>query len=69
MPIYIAEKLSTSLASMMIISGLLSSFFTITGLIISYNYDLTTGACIIMVSALFLSLFIIANKLKNTFFI
>jgi zinc transport system permease protein len=62
MPIYIAEKLSNSLASMMVISGLLSSLFTVIGLIISYNYDLTTGACIIMVSALFLSLFILIDK-------
>ena len=65
MPIYIAEKLSNSLASMMIVSGLLSSLFTIIGLIISYNFDLTTGACIIIVSAFFLMVFILINKFKE----
>jgi zinc transport system permease protein len=62
-PIYIAEKLSNSLASMMIISGILSSIFTLAGLFISYNYDLTSGASIILVSALSLGLFQLKQKL------
>lgn len=62
-PIYIAEKLSNSLYSMMFVSGLLSSFFTLTGLWFSYNYDLTSGASIIMVSALSLGLFLVIDKL------
>ena len=57
MPIYIAQSFSNSLASMMIISGILSSFFTIVGLVLSYNYDLTSGASIILVSAVCLILF------------
>ncbi len=61
-PIYIAEKLSNSLAGMMIISGLLSSCFTILGLILSYIYDITSGASIIIVSALGLILFLMFEK-------
>ena len=62
-PIYIAEKLSGSLASMMIISGVLSSIFTLAGLYLSYSYDLTSGASIIMVSAFSLGLFLLVDKL------
>jgi zinc transport system permease protein len=62
-PIYIAEKLSSSLISMMIISGLLSSCFTLTGLALSYIYDLTSGATIIMVGAGGLVLFLIGEQL------
>ncbi|MGB3750301.1 MAG: iron chelate uptake ABC transporter family permease subunit, partial [Arcobacteraceae bacterium] len=42
-PIYIAEKLSNSLGVMMIVSGVLSSFFTLIGLLFSYQFDLTSG--------------------------
>lgn len=63
-PIYIAEKLSNSLYGMMFVSGLLSSFFTITGLMLSYNFDLTSGATIIVVSAISLFLFLIYKKIK-----
>ncbi len=63
-PIYIAEKLSQSLLSMMIISGILSSIFTIIGLYLSYSFDISSGASIIMVSALSLGLFSIINYKK-----
>lgn len=63
-PIYIAEKISNSLYGMMFISGLLSSIFTIIGLILSYNFDLTSGATIIIVSAVFLFLFLIYKKIS-----
>jgi len=65
-PIYIAEKISNSLLGMMIISGILSSFFTIVGLYLSYSYDLTSGATIIMISAISLGLFLLISKLKKT---
>lgn len=65
-PIYIAEKLSNSLGKMMIISGVLSTFFTIFGLYLSYIYDLTSGATIILISAAGLILFISYQKLTNT---
>ncbi|PKN67931.1 MAG: hypothetical protein CVU57_01575 [Deltaproteobacteria bacterium HGW-Deltaproteobacteria-15] len=48
-PPYIAEKYTTSLGGMMVISSLLGIFFTITGLWLSYSFDLTSGATIIMV--------------------
>jgi len=63
-PIYIAEKLSRSLGSMMVYSGLLSTLFTMVGLSLSYQFDLTSGASIILVSALCLILFLAVNKLK-----
>ncbi len=63
-PIYIAEKLSGSLASMMIISGILSTIFTLSGLYLSYSYDLTSGASIIMISAISLGLFLIIERIK-----
>ena len=62
-PIYIAEKLSNSLGAMMLLSGILSTLFTLTGLFLSYQYDLTSGATIIMVSALCLMLFLGIQKL------
>ena len=61
-PIYIAEKLSNSLGMMMFIAGVLSSFFTLTGLVLSYQFDLTSGASIIMVSAVCLTLFLFVSK-------
>jgi zinc transport system permease protein len=63
-PIYIAEKLSNSLGVMMIISGILSSFFTIIGLILSYIYDVTSGASIIIVSAIGLIFFLVFEKVR-----
>ncbi len=63
-PVYIAEKLSNSLGKMMIVSGFLSSFFTLCGLFLSYQFDLTSGATIIMVSALFLIIFLSFHKFK-----
>ena len=65
-PTYIAEKLSNSLGFMMFISGILSSVFTLGGLILSYNYDLTSGASIIMVSAVCLIIFLLFSKLIKT---
>jgi zinc transport system permease protein len=65
-PIYIAEKISNSLFNMMFISGALSSLFTLIGLYLSYNYDLTSGATIIMVSAISLALFLLISKAKKT---
>jgi zinc transport system permease protein len=56
-PIYLAQQLSSSLAKMMIISGMLSSIFTIVGLWFSYSYDVTSGASIVMVSAFAMIIF------------
>ena len=58
-PVYIAERLSGSLAGMMVISGGLATLFTLTGLVFSYLYNLTSGASIILVSAAFLGIFLV----------
>ncbi len=57
-PPYIAEKYTSTLAKMMVLSSLLGIFFTITGLWFAYFYDLTSGATIILVAgvAFFISL-------------
>lgn len=49
-PPYIAEKYTRSLGKMMIVSCLLSVIFTLIGLWLSYKYDLTSGATIILVA-------------------
>jgi zinc transport system permease protein len=51
-PPYIAEKHTTSLGKMMILSSLLGIFFIVTGLWLSYRYNLTSGATIILVAGL-----------------
>jgi zinc transport system permease protein len=63
-PIYIAQTISSSLYVMMIISGLAASVFTITGLWLSYSFDLTSGASIILVSAAALTVFMIIHRLR-----
>lgn len=63
-PVYIAEKLSNTLYTMMIFSGLFSSIFTLIGLWFSYQYDIASGASIILVSALSLFLFLGFNKIR-----
>lgn len=49
-PPYIAEKYTGSLGEMMVLSVFLGILFTLTGLWLSYNYDFTSGATIIMVA-------------------
>lgn len=49
-PPYIAEKYSGSLRTMMFLSFLLSCFFIMVGLWLSYSFNLTSGATIIMVA-------------------
>ena len=57
-PPYIAERFTKSLAKMMALSSFLGILFTMVGLWFSYNYNLTSGATIIMVAgfAFFISL-------------
>ena len=64
-PVYIAEKLSSSLFSMMFLSGAIATLFTLGGLWFSYTYDLTSGASIIIVSAVSLGAFLLFHKGKN----
>lgn len=63
-PIYIAQNLSSSLYKMMLFSGLIATFFTLTGLWFSYTFDLTSGACIILVAAFSLIVFMLGAKLR-----
>ncbi|AXK48522.1 hypothetical protein CRU87_08000 [Aliarcobacter trophiarum LMG 25534] len=49
-PTYIAETFATKLSSMMIISSILATIFTISGLVVSYLYDISSGASIIIVA-------------------
>jgi len=57
-PPYIAEKFTSSLGTMMVLSTLFGILFTILGLWISFSFNLTSGAAIILVAgaAFFLSL-------------
>lgn len=64
-PVYIAERVSNTLFSMMLLSGLFSSIFTLLGLWFSYEYDISSGASIILVSACSLFLFLGIGKLKK----
>lgn len=50
-PPYIAERRSRSLAGMMAASALLCALFTLAGLWLSYAFNLTSGASIILVAA------------------
>ncbi len=49
-PPYIVEKYSTSLIKMMIFSSMLSAIFTVCGLWISFTFNITSGAAIILVA-------------------
>jgi zinc transport system permease protein len=64
-PVYIAERLSRSLWGMMMLSGVIAMLFTLGGLWLSYSYDLTSGASIIMVSAGGLGLFLLGSRLRR----
>ncbi|AFL67474.1 metal ABC transporter permease [Sulfurospirillum barnesii] len=64
-PPYIAEKLTNSMGSMMFMSVLLSTFFCITGLIVSSVFNLSAGACIISVGTLSFFLQFLYLKMKT----
>ena len=61
-PTYLAESFASKLSTMMIISSLLATIFTIIGLVVSYMYDISSGASIIMVAVLILAL---VKMIKN----
>jgi zinc transport system permease protein len=63
-PPYIAEKYSGSLLEMIIYSILLNIFFTTVGLWLSYLFNLTSGASIIMVAATCFFISIVFEHLK-----
>jgi len=63
-PTYIAEKRAGSLAGMMFRGGILSAVFTFFGLWLSYLFNITSGASIIMVAAAAFLVFYLADRLK-----
>jgi zinc transport system permease protein len=63
-PPFIVEKYANSLVQMMVASSLLGAVFTVTGLWISYQYNLTSGASIIMVSGIVFLISLVVNKLR-----
>ncbi|MCG8618553.1 MAG: metal ABC transporter permease [Desulfobacterales bacterium] len=68
-PPFIMEKYAKSLAGMMVGAAILGAVFTICGLWLSYEYDLTSGAAIIMVAGMgfLVSLLLetVTSKLRN----
>ena len=64
-PIYIAQRFCNTLFTMMLASGLFSILFTILGLIVSYNYDLSSGPSIILVSSISMFCVIIFQFLRR----
>ena len=64
-PPYIAEKYSASLRTMMFLSFFLSCFFTTAGLWISYVFNLTSGATIIMVAGVCFFISLLFEFLKS----
>lgn len=65
-PPSIAEKVTRSLARMMLLSSLLAMGFTLTGLALSYALDLTSGATIILVSGAAFFLFQGIQRVRNS---
>ena len=63
-PPYIAEKHSGSLLEMILYSILLNIFFTTVGLWLSYSFNLTSGASIIMVAAVGFFISIVFEHLR-----
>ncbi len=62
-PTYLAEMFAKKLSTMMALSALLATSFTLLGLMISYLYDISSGASIIMVGVV--TLFIAKNLGKK----
>jgi len=64
-PTYISEIFSRSLGRMMVYSFITSALFTFSGLWISYAFNITSGASIIMVATLVFFIFFGLNKLSE----
>ena len=63
-PPFIMEKYARSLARMMIGSSLLGILFTLAGLWLSYAFDLTSGAAIILVAGAAFFIFLLIEKVR-----
>jgi zinc transport system permease protein len=63
-PPFIIEKHAKSLAQMMIGSSILGAVFTVVGLWISYTYNLTSGASIILVSGIVFFISLMVDQIR-----
>jgi len=61
-PPFIVEKYAPSLFQMMVGSSVLGAVFTVTGLWLSYAYDLTSGATIILVAGAVFFIALLAER-------
>jgi len=64
-PPFIAEKYTRSLGQMMVLASLLGICFTISGLWLSYTFDLTSGATIILVAGVGFFIFQMLDFIKS----
>jgi zinc transport system permease protein len=64
-PPYIAERYSQSLRGMMVLSVVLSAIFSFLGLWLSYFFNLTSGATIIMVAAFFFFASLVVDRVRS----
>lgn len=64
-PPFIAENLTKSLGEMMAISSILGICFTMAGLTLSYAFDFTSGATIILVAGVGFFIFQVIGRLKR----
>ncbi len=64
-PIYISSFFCRNLLSMMVVSAFLSIVFTIIGLAVSYQFDISSGPAIIMSSSLFALIIFILKSIKK----
>jgi zinc transport system permease protein len=65
-PPFIVEKYANSLVQMMVVSSILGAVFTVTGLWISYRFNLTSGASIIMVSGIVFLISLVVDRIRFT---
>jgi zinc transport system permease protein len=64
-PPFIIEKHAKSLLQMMVGSSLLGTLFTVIGLWLSYRYNLTSGASIIMVSGIAFFISLLMDRMRT----
>lgn len=64
-PVFIAEKLAASLLQMMLYAVGFAIIFTLSGLWLSYTYNLSSGASIILIAAVSMLLFMGLSHLLN----
>jgi len=61
-PPFIAERFTKSLKTMIVLSGFLSAFFMISGIFISFNYDISATAIIILIASIAFFISMLKNK-------